>query len=64
LFLTRKQLSLDTPGNYTAKLSYYNGSETVAHWLVRDSPKEAKAKNVLLFIGDGQQSFMSQYMRL
>ncbi|KAF5367547.1 hypothetical protein D9758_003660 [Tetrapyrgos nigripes] len=59
-----RALSLDIPGHYTAKLSYYNGSETVAHWLVRESPKEAKAKNVLLFIGDGMTQAMITAARL
>ncbi|THV07362.1 alkaline phosphatase [Dendrothele bispora CBS 962.96] len=59
-----RALSLDIPGNYTAKLSYYNGSETVAHWLVRESPKEAKAKNLLLFIGDGMTQSMITAARL
>ena len=41
------------PGKYTAKLQYYNDSETVARWVVRESAYKRQAKNVLFFIGDG-----------
>lgn len=40
-------------GEYTARLRYHNGRETVAHWLVRTPATKRKAKNVLFFIGDG-----------
>jgi cephalosporin-C deacetylase-like acetyl esterase len=32
-------------------LSYYNGTQTVANWLVRPLQEQKKAKNVILFIG-------------
>ncbi|ESK94722.1 alkaline phosphatase [Moniliophthora roreri MCA 2997] len=59
-----RALSLKEPGNYTAKLSYYGGSETVAHWTVRESAKERVAKNVILFIGDGMTQNMITAARL
>ena len=51
--LTQPKLSLTNPGTYKAILSYYDGRQTVANWFVRETPKEAVAKNVLFFIGDG-----------
>ncbi|OBT49669.1 hypothetical protein VE04_09689, partial [Pseudogymnoascus sp. 24MN13] len=47
-----RRVALYEPGEYTATLSYYNGSKTVANWVVRDLAEEKKAKNVILFIGD------------
>jgi hypothetical protein len=54
----RLQLSLKTAGAYTAKLQYYNGQQTVAHWNVRAPAKSRAAKNVILFIGDGKSVFV------
>lgn len=34
-----------------ATLSYYNGTKTVANWIVRPLQEQKKAKNVILFIG-------------
>ncbi|EEB95898.1 hypothetical protein MPER_05062, partial [Moniliophthora perniciosa FA553] len=59
-----RALSLKEPGNYTAKLSYYGGSETIAHWTVRKPAKKRVAKNVLLFIGDGMTQNMITAARL
>lgn len=46
-----RRVALYEPGNYTATLSYYNGSQTVANWVVRPLQEQKKAKNVVLFIG-------------
>ena len=51
-----RKVVLYEPGNYVATLTYYNGSKTVAHWLVRPLAEVKKAKNVILFIGDGMVS--------
>ncbi|KAK7050904.1 hypothetical protein VNI00_005016 [Paramarasmius palmivorus] len=59
-----RALTLNEPGNYTAKLSYYGGSETVAHWTVREPAKDRVAKNVILFIGDGMTQSMITAARL
>ena len=53
-----RKVALYHPGQYTATLNYNNGSATVAHWLVRDIPATRKAKNVVLFIGDGMTTNM------
>jgi hypothetical protein len=47
-----RQVALYKPGHYTAKLTYYNGQTTVAHWTVRPYSKRRRAKNVILFIGE------------
>ncbi|KAL1739884.1 alkaline phosphatase [Schizophyllum fasciatum] len=51
-----RAVSLDKPGDYIAKLRYYDGSETIANWTV--------PKNVLLFIGDGMTQSMITAARL
>ena len=62
-----RNVALYNPGNYTATLYFNNGSATtVARWYVEKSASRAharryvkqpasqrKAKNVVLFIGDG-----------
>ncbi|KAI9891350.1 MAG: hypothetical protein M1814_002863 [Vezdaea aestivalis] len=53
-----RRIALYEPGEYTATLTYYNGSTTVANWLVRDLATVRKTKNVLLFIGDGMTTAM------
>ena len=54
-----RRLSLNETGNYTVTLSYYDGSETTAHWTVRaPPPKGPRAKNVIFFIGDGMTTNM------
>ncbi|KAL0954951.1 hypothetical protein HGRIS_003884 [Hohenbuehelia grisea] len=57
-------LALKTPGKYTARLKYNKSSETVAHWLVRSPSPRKKAKNVILFIGDGMTQAMITAARL
>ncbi|TRM64227.1 alkaline phosphatase [Schizophyllum amplum] len=59
-----RAVSLFKPGDYLAKLTYYNISETVANWTVRAPSTERKAKNVLLFIGDGMTQSMITAARL
>lgn len=47
-------VSINSPGQYVATLRYYNGTNTTAHWTVLQPEVPAKrAKNVVLFIGDG-----------
>jgi alkaline phosphatase len=58
-----RAVALYEPGNYTAYLKYYNGMETVAHWLVREPNTKRKAKNVVLFIGDGSTPLRTQATR-
>jgi alkaline phosphatase len=58
-----RRVALYEPGDYVATLSY-NGTETVAHWHVRDIEHVRKTKNVLLFIGDGMTTNMITAARL
>lgn len=51
-----------TRRNYTATLYYNDGSETKAKWRVLDIGNERKAKNVILFIGDGMTSAFLPYI--
>lgn len=53
-----RNVVLTEPGEYTATLTYYNGSTTVATWLVRDIPPHRRAKNLILFVGDGMTTNM------
>jgi hypothetical protein len=46
-----RRVALYEPGEYVATLSYYNGTKTVANWIVRPLQQQKKAKNVILFIG-------------
>ncbi|KAF6832359.1 alkaline phosphatase [Colletotrichum plurivorum] len=60
-----RHLTLREPGNYTVEMSYYNGTKkTVAEWFVRPLAEEKKAKNVVLFIGDGMTTNMITAARL
>ena len=53
-----RRIALYEPGNYIATLSYQNGEMTEANWTVREIPEERRAKNVVLFIGDGMTTNM------
>lgn len=53
-----RRVALYEPGQYIATLSYQNGSETVANWTVRDISPLKRAKNVVLFVGDGMTTNM------
>ena len=59
-----RKVAIRTPGNYTATLTYNNGTKTVANWLVRDIPSTRKAKNLIIFIGDGMTTNMITAARL
>ncbi|KAF9004006.1 alkaline-phosphatase-like protein [Cyathus striatus] len=59
-----RALQLTSPGEYLAKLTYNNGSQTVAAWTVREPATKRKAKNVLFFIGDGMTQAMITAARL
>ncbi|KAI9672545.1 MAG: hypothetical protein M1817_003311 [Caeruleum heppii] len=59
-----RRVALYEPGEYTATLTYYNGSKTEATWLVRELAEVRKTKNVLLFIGDGMTTSMITAARL
>jgi hypothetical protein len=53
-----RRVALYEPGEYVATLSYYNGTKTVANWVVKPLQQQKKAKNVILFIGDGMTTNM------
>ncbi|KAL6712652.1 hypothetical protein ACN47E_000529 [Coniothyrium glycines] len=59
-----RRIALYEPGEYVATLNYNNGTKTVANWLVRDLATERKAKNIILFIGDGMTTNMITAARL
>ncbi|KAL4865053.1 hypothetical protein BDV12DRAFT_156162 [Aspergillus spectabilis] len=59
-----RHLALYEPGEYEAILTYYGEEQTVANWLVRDVPKKRRAKNVVLFVGDGMTTNMITAARL
>ncbi|KAF2856458.1 alkaline phosphatase-like protein [Plenodomus tracheiphilus IPT5] len=59
-----RRVAIYEPGEYTATLTYNNGSKTEATWFVRDLAEERKAKNILLFIGDGMTTNMITAARL
>lgn len=52
------------PGEYKVTLTYYNGTKTTASWLVRELQTVRKAKNIVLFIGDGMTTNMITAARL
>lgn len=57
-----RKLALTEPGKYTVTLTYYDGETTTAEWTVRDLVCEKrKAKNVVLFIGDGMTTNMVSF---
>ena len=60
-----RHVALQEQGDYKAILSYNNKSaETVANWKVREYSEAKKAKNVILFIGDGMTTNMITAARL
>ncbi|KAI0135819.1 alkaline phosphatase-like protein [Daldinia grandis] len=59
-----RKLAIYEPGNYVVTLSYYNGQTTTANWVVRPLATQKKAKNVILFIGDGMTTNMITAARL
>ncbi|KAL5621530.1 hypothetical protein BROUX41_006430 [Berkeleyomyces rouxiae] len=59
-----RRIALTEPGSYEVTLTYYNGETTVANWVVRPISTQRKAKNVVLFIGDGMTTNMITAARL
>ena len=59
-----RNLHLADPGTYTVTLTYDNGNHTRVKWTVRELPKSRRAKNVILFIGDGMTTNMITAARL
>lgn len=60
-----RRVALYEPGNYVVTLSAYNGAKvTKATWTVRPLAAAKKAKNVILFIGDGMTTNMITAARL
>ncbi|KAJ5112152.1 hypothetical protein N7532_000197 [Penicillium argentinense] len=59
-----RRVALYEPGEYEATLSYYGNEKTVANWVVRDLPSKRRAKNVILFVGDGMTTNMITAARL
>lgn len=54
-----RHVALYEPGQYIATLRYRNGSQTtLANWTVRDISPSQRAKNVIMFIGDGMTTNM------
>ncbi|KAF2176226.1 alkaline phosphatase-like protein [Zopfia rhizophila CBS 207.26] len=59
-----RRVALYEPGEYIATLTYNNGTKTEASWLVRDLQEVRKAKNIIMFIGDGMTTNMITAARL
>lgn len=57
-----RTLALHQPGNYEVTLSYYGDKTTTASWTVRPLATEKKAKNIILFIGDGMTTSMVRFI--
>lgn len=59
-----RRVALHEAGEYTATLTYNNGDTTTAHWTVPPLQSQRKAKNLILFIGDGMTTNMITAARL
>ncbi|OJD35715.1 alkaline phosphatase [Diplodia corticola] len=59
-----RKVALYEPGEYVATLTYNNGTQTKATWLVRDMAEVRRTKNVIFFIGDGMTTNMITAARL
>lgn len=59
-----RRIAIYEPGTYTVTLNYYDGQTTTAEWVVRPLATTKKAKNVILFIGDGMTTNMITAARL
>ncbi|KAI1199275.1 alkaline phosphatase [Nemania serpens] len=59
-----RRLAIYEPGTYNVELKYYGGQTTHAEWVVRPLATKKKAKNVILFIGDGMTTNMITAARL
>ncbi|KAG0216766.1 hypothetical protein BGX33_012185 [Mortierella sp. NVP41] len=58
-----RRVQIKEPGTYKVVLKYNNGKKTEAIWTV-NPVKKRKAKNVILFIGDGMTTAMITAARL
>ncbi|KAI2602039.1 alkaline phosphatase-like protein [Hypoxylon sp. NC1633] len=59
-----RRIAIYEPGNYAVTLKYYGNQTTTANWVVRPLHTQKKAKNVILFIGDGMTTNMITAARL
>ncbi|OJJ36498.1 hypothetical protein ASPWEDRAFT_181498 [Aspergillus wentii DTO 134E9] len=59
-----RRIALYESGEYEATLTYYGNETTIANWVVRDLPEKRRAKNVILFVGDGMTTNMITAARL
>lgn len=59
-----RRVALYQAGTYTATLTYNDGTNTTAQWLVRDLETERQTKNIVLFVGDGMSTNMISAARL
>ncbi|KAI1341028.1 alkaline phosphatase-like protein [Xylariaceae sp. FL0016] len=59
-----RRLAIYEPGNYVVELNYYGDKTTAANWVVQPLATAKKAKNVILFIGDGMTTNMITAARL
>ncbi|KIX09312.1 uncharacterized protein Z518_00391 [Rhinocladiella mackenziei CBS 650.93] len=59
-----RRVAFYEPGQYIATLTYRGTSHTYANWTVRDISPRRRAKNVLMFIGDGMTTNMITAARL
>ncbi|KAK5941034.1 hypothetical protein PMZ80_006311 [Knufia obscura] len=59
-----RKVALYEPGQYIATLTYQDGETTQANWTVRDIPTKRRAKNTVMFIGDGMTTNMITAARL
>lgn len=59
-----RNLQLHNPGLYDVVLTYHNGAQTKAVWEVLPLSDCKKAKNVIIFVGDGMATSMISAARL
>lgn len=59
-----RRLAIYEPGTYVVELRYYGSKQTTAEWVVRPLATKKRAKNVVLFIGDGMTTNMITAARL
>jgi alkaline phosphatase len=59
-----RNVQLHKPGQYTVTFTYNDGQTTVAKWDVLPLSEKPKAKNAIVFIGDGMATSMIAAARL
>jgi hypothetical protein len=59
-----RNVQLHKPGQYTVTFTYNDGQTTVAKWDVLPLMEKPKAKNAIVFIGDGMATSMIAAARL